>query len=121
MKVYDDKLSEHGPQRRKEGARLLHCCCICNSVAVWGATWSVYCSEKDLDDGAPVPKFCSERCREIGGPKASNVTEEMKRAAKAAEWREPIAAFRDATDREKFRHAVDQQRHRRPLTPGAGT
>lgn len=110
MKVVDNERSERGQQRRRNDAgSLLHCCCICGHLDVWGDGWSTYCSEKDLDDGVPIPKFCSSICRDKGGPKASNVTPAMKEAAREAEWREPIAIYREATEAEKYRAACDAQ------------
>jgi len=111
VKVHDWIKSERGPQRRRgAGNRLLHCCCICGTVSLWGKGWSVYCSIRELDDGVPVPKFCSRKCAAKGGPNASNVTAEMRQAAYDAEWREPRAVYRDATDIEKYRAAAAKQR-----------
>lgn len=111
MKIADSERSERGQQRRKDaGGRLLHCCCICGRLAAWGDGWSCYCSERDLDDEVAIPKFCSEACRQRGGTDAALVTEEMKRAAKAAEWREPKLAYREATAAEKYSAAVMRQR-----------
>jgi len=105
--------SERGPQRRKTASgRLLHCCCICESLAPWGDSWSTYCSVKELDDGAPIPKFCSAACRRKGGRNAENVTDAMKAKAKEAEWREPTVVYREATDREKYWDAARAQRSR---------
>lgn len=115
MMVIDTERSEIGRQRRKDTTgRFLHACCICGNVSTWSDGWSAYCSEADIDESAPIPKFCSVACRKKGGPRASLVTEEMKLAAKQAEWREPKAVYRQANDREKFRSAVDQQRRSRP-------
>lgn len=106
LQVVDWDKSERGPQRRKTAqGRLLHCCCICGRIDTWGDGWSTYCSEGDIDDGVPVPKFCSEDCRSKGGRGASNVTPAMKQAAKDSERREPALAYRDATEREKYNHA----------------
>lgn len=114
MKVreIDSEKSERGPQRRKAGSRLLHCCCICNTVAPWGDAWSTYCSEADIDDCVAIPKFCSRFCREKGGPKADNVTDAMKEAARALEWREPITVYRERemSEREKWQEAVRRQK-----------
>jgi len=81
---------ELGPQRRKtiEG-RLLHCCCVCLKLEVWGRNWSTFCSVRELDDEVPIPKFCSSVCREEGGDRCINITDDMKRAAKDKEWRDP--------------------------------
>jgi hypothetical protein len=79
--------ARHGGQRRRTcGGRLLHRCCICGQLDVWGENWSAYYSIKELDDGVPIPKFCSHECRQAGGPAARNVTEKMKQMAKNAEW-----------------------------------
>lgn len=121
-KVVETAASEVGPQRRKTAdGYLLHCCCICGTVAPWGQGWSTYCSYKDIDDAAAIPKFCSEACRTKGGPKSANVTDEMKRNAKAAEWRPPAVVFRDATDKEKYFDALSQQSKRtHPPLDGGG-
>lgn len=118
MLVVDWERSEHGSQRRKTaGGRLLHCCCICGVLAPWGDDWSTYCSVKDLDDCAPIPKFCSTDCRARGGSAAVNVTDEMKQKAKDSEWRSPEAAYRGATGREKYNAAASEQRRERRPTP----
>lgn len=115
IREIDESKSERGPQRRKTGSRLLHCCCICHTVAPWGDGWSTYCSEADIDDGVAIPKFCSRLCKEKGGPEARNVTEAMKQAARDLEWREPRIVYRDRemTDREKWQEAVRRQKSRR--------
>jgi hypothetical protein len=113
MLVIDSERSEYGPQRRKDASgRRLHCCCICGRLDRWGDGWSCYCSIKDLEDGVPIPKFCSLKCRNRGGPDAANVTEEMKRVAKAAEWREPKIAYREASDIQKYTAAAAEQQRR---------
>lgn len=112
IREIDEAKSERGPQRRKMGSRLLHCCCICKTVAPWGDGWSTYCSDADIDDGLAIPKFCSRFCAEKGGPEATNVTQEMKDLARAMEWREPRIVYRERemTDREKWQEAVRRQR-----------
>lgn len=114
VREIDEAKSERGPQRRKAGNSLLHCCCICHTVAPWGDGWSTYCSEADIDDCVAIPKFCSRVCREKGGPQARNVTETMKEAARALEWREPRIVYRERemTDREKWQEAVRRQKLR---------
>jgi len=111
MLVPDRKNSEVGRQRRKTASgRLLHCCCICGTLDTWKSTWEYYGSYKDEEDGVALPKFCSKACRNTGGPDASLVTTEMKETARNAEWREPDTTYREATDKEKFRFAVDKQK-----------
>lgn len=113
MQVVDDVASEHGPQRRKtSGGRLLHCCCICGVVALWTDGWSTYCSMREIEDEVPIPKFCSEPCRQRGGIAAREVTAEMKQRAKDAEWRAPTVKYREATGKEKYRDAMHHQRKR---------
>lgn len=81
---------EIGPQRRTAlGGRPLHACCICNNVELWRATWSHHSSIKDMDDCAPLAKFCSSACARKAGPNCENVTEAMKRAARDLEFRPP--------------------------------
>ena len=41
-----------------------HRCTICGRDGFWGPTWSWYGSYKQLDDGAPVVKICSDACGE---------------------------------------------------------
>jgi hypothetical protein len=113
MKVVDYDKSERGRQRRKaDDGRLLHCCCICLKVAVWGPFWSWYGSIKEAEDGITTAKFCSAECAAKAGPRSCNVTAEMKRAARDAEWRPPTVVWREATDREKYREAMARQRPR---------
>ena len=110
VKVVDFAKSERGPQRRRSGDnRALHCCCICGVLGVWGEGWTVFCSDRELDEGVAVPKFCSTRCKNKGGLDARNVTPEMRETAKNAEWREPRLAYRDATDQERYRAALNRQ------------
>jgi hypothetical protein len=117
--VIDMNRSEVGPQRRKaDSGRLLHCCCICGRLDTWGEGWSYYGSYRELEDGIPVPKFCSPACQVQGGPNAGNVTQEMKLAAQAAEWREPTIRYREATTAEKYSDALRDQRARQALTAG---
>jgi hypothetical protein len=80
---------------------------------MWGDNWTTYCSEKNIDDSLPIPKFCSRKCRKQGGPAARLITEEMKQRARDAEWREPETAYREATGREKYDAAAYQQRKER--------
>lgn len=115
MLVVDLEKSEYGRQRRRSmSGRLIHCCCICGTTDVWSRNWSVWCSIKELDDEAPVSKFCSAACRDKGGPNARNITEEMKRKAKDAEWREPKIVYREANEREKYRAAISAQQKQKP-------
>jgi hypothetical protein len=115
MKVIDSKRSEYGPQRRKtHSGRLLHCCCICGRVDTWGETWACYSSLKEEDDGEPIPKFCSAKCRQQGGEKAERVTAEMTATAQAAEFREPTIVYREATDHEKYAEARHRQQRPHP-------
>lgn len=111
--VVDSEKSEISPQRRRDAnKRLLHCCCICGAVDRWRDSWTTYCSEADIDDSVPIPKFCSDDCRARGGPKACNVTDAMKKVARDAEWREPKIVYREQTDREKYNDAAYRQRPR---------
>jgi hypothetical protein len=114
--VIDYDKSEKGPQRRKTATgRLLHCCCICGKLDVWGGSWSTYCSESDIDDGVAIPKFCSAACKSQGGPHAANVTEAVKETSREAEKRSPETAYREQTPQEKYRSAVDAQQSRGAL------
>lgn len=128
MLVIDHERSEHGPQRRKSGnGRLLHCCCVCGRLDTWGDSWSSSYSYKDLEDSIPIPKFCSATCRDKGGADAQDITDEMKKIAKDAEWREPETAYREATSIEKYRDAAHHQKKKRERSnsftrpKGAGT
>ena len=115
IREIDAGKSERGPQRRKMGFSLLHCCCICRTVAPWQNGWSTYCSEADIDDSVATPKFCSRLCAEKGGSEARAVTKEMREAARAMEWREARIVYRERemTEREKWQEAVRRQRQRR--------
>ena len=113
MLIVDCKKSEIGQQRKRAGSSLLHCCCICGILDVWGDSWCGFYSLKQLDDGNAIPKFCSPKCAKKAGKRAENVTEEMLARASAAEWREPMLVYRDATEREKYNKAVTRQKDRR--------
>lgn len=39
-----------------------HECSSCGKLEPWSASWSWYGSYRDIDDGAPVLKFCSTAC-----------------------------------------------------------
>lgn len=111
LHVIDWEKTERGPQRRKtKDGRLLHCCCICGRIEPWNAAWTTYCSMKELDEVAPIPKFCGIDCQDRGGPDAVNVSDEMKRKAKDTEWREPEVVYREATSHEKYNAAAAAQR-----------
>ena len=110
MKVVDWERTERGSQRKRENGKLLHCCCICGRLETWGDSWTAYYSMRELDDAVPIPKFCSEKCEKPGGIAAANVTQEMKRKAKNAEWRDPIVFYREATSREKYDAALRTQK-----------
>lgn len=111
MQVVDHERSEVSPQRRRTNdGRLLHCCCICGHLNVWSSGWSTYCSERQIDEGDLIPKFCSDNCRVAGGVAARKVTREMMRRARDAEWREPNIVYREATDSEKYADARERQR-----------
>lgn len=120
MRVVDYERSEHGPQRRKTAGRfprLLHCCCICGKVEPWGSGWTTFCSIRELDDEVPIPKFCSTKCRNKGGVDAQNVTSEMKKKAKDAEWRDPKIIYREASEKEKYAEASYRQQSLRAGIP----
>ena len=115
MKVMDLDRSERGPQRRRTSdGRLLHCCCICGTLAPWSNSWVGFYSWQEVDDGKPLAKFCLTECRQNGGINAANVTESMKHRARAAELREPEIVWREPTEAEKYQQAVRRQR---PKTP----
>jgi hypothetical protein len=38
-------------------------CNGCGATGPWSEAWSWYGSLKDLDDGEPIPTFCSDACR----------------------------------------------------------
>lgn len=45
-----------------EPARL-HICSVCQTRGPWTESWGWYGSWKDIDEGRPVKKFCSDECR----------------------------------------------------------
>ena len=51
-----------------------HTCTVCRVVGPWGPSWQWYGSYRDLDEGRPVAKICSDACRRSlrgkGGAKA---------------------------------------------------
>lgn len=114
--VVDYKNSEVGEQRRRDRhGRLLHSCCICGKLDRWGKSWSFYGSLKDEDDCVALPKFCSKACQSKGGARAELVTDDMKKRARDAEWRGPKLAYREATQAERYRMAVERQRLPTPV------
>lgn len=44
--------------------RQTHTCSVCGRRAQWGSSWTWWGSWRDLDDGKPVYKFCSDACRQ---------------------------------------------------------
>jgi hypothetical protein len=113
MKVIDIDRSEHGPQRRKDArGRHLHSCCVCGHLSHWTESWSWYGSFKDLVDSEALAKFCSPSCADTAGADCDLITNEMRERARNAEWREPKLAYREATDREKYRNAKADQKRR---------
>ena len=46
---------------------VLHKCTVCGIKDVWGAGWSWYGSWKLLEDGKPITRCCSEKCRQLAG------------------------------------------------------
>lgn len=51
-----------------------HTCSVCRKMGKWTASWSWYGSYKDLDDGKPIIKVCSEKCRKAAGIIGAGVT-----------------------------------------------
>lgn len=85
-------MEEIGPQRRvATDGRLLHCCCMCGKLDTWGETWCHYSSIKQVDDGEPIPKFCSDKCKQRGGTNAGRVSAAMRQAARDKEFRPPLS------------------------------
>lgn len=71
---------------------------------------SFYGSLRDEDEMRPLAKFCSPTCQKGGGPKASNVTDRMKAAARAKELRPPKPGY----SRRTYLDALsNQQRQKR--------
>ena len=52
-----------GNRRRTRTGQLLHCCAVCDKLAPWDYNWSWYGSYKEMEDGTPVQKFCSDKCK----------------------------------------------------------
>jgi len=46
---------------------MIHQCSICGVNQEWNDNWSWYGSIKDMENGLPIVKTCSEECREIAG------------------------------------------------------
>ena len=110
MQIMDLAASEFGDQRRKQGNKLLHSCCICGKLDVWGKTWEAYYSIKDMDDCAAIPKFCSVACSMQSGPECRDVTQKMIDDAYAREFRPPNIVYRDMTEKEKYQAALQKQK-----------
>ena len=68
-------------ERRRDirTGRALHCCCVCGHLGPWNSEWSWYGSYREVDDGEPVQKFCSDAC------KANQLAVTVEMAAEARE------------------------------------
>lgn len=72
-----------GVRRKDRRGRPLHACCVCDQLEPWKKGWRWYGSEREIDDGTPVMKFC---------PKHTDtklhlaVTVEMAEEARAREY-----------------------------------
>jgi hypothetical protein len=44
----------------------LHTCSACQKVAPWDEYWAWHGSYAEVEDGKPVPKFCSDPCFAAG-------------------------------------------------------
>lgn len=53
-------------RRHRVTKRPLHACGTCGFLDVWGKDWRWYGSYRDIDDGEPVAKFCSDACQKRG-------------------------------------------------------
>ena len=51
------------PRRQTTDGLLLHCCVVCGILERWSDSWIWYGSYQEEDDGVPVQKFCSEKCK----------------------------------------------------------
>lgn len=71
-----------GPRRRTPTGKALHCCVVCNKLSPWGDKWAWYGSLKEEDDGTPIQKFCSNKCKK----NQSAVTLEMCAEAREKEY-----------------------------------
>lgn len=56
-------------------AKRMHTCCVCGKTSEWNLSWSWFGSEKELEDGKPVFKVCSDRCKRNAGENCENVKE----------------------------------------------
>ena len=43
----------------------LHTCSVCGTRDRWSKSWSWHGSVEEMDDDAPVLKFCSDKCRSV--------------------------------------------------------
>lgn len=44
--------------------RVSHTCSICGKIEPWSESWSWFGSYKELEDGKPILKFCSDVCKQ---------------------------------------------------------
>lgn len=78
-----------GPPEQPTGR--VHTCSTCRTVSVWTDGWSWFGSYKEIDDGKPVLKFCSNACAdqmpEVAAARAQAAAEARgdKNAAEMAE------------------------------------
>lgn len=44
--------------------KTIHRCSVCGTEGHWSKDWSWFGSIRDIEDGNPVEKFCSDDCKE---------------------------------------------------------
>ncbi len=49
---------------KPEDGRRLHTCSMCGRTDTWGDTWEWYGSMREWDDGKPLIKVCSVKCKQ---------------------------------------------------------
>lgn len=101
-------------RRRALDGRMLHACCVCRVVAPWSEGWSSFCSMREIDEGLPIAKFCSEACAESAGPKCERITEKMKEEARDLEYISAVPLSTDRPPTRTYDDAVREQREDRP-------
>ncbi len=85
-----------------------HTCSTCGKVDAWLDGWCWYGSYNDLDEGNPVPKYCSTECRPAR-------TE--KRRARGDDWRQHPDTNRHEPREERFERWREIDQAKRDANP----
>jgi hypothetical protein len=57
---------------------MTHECSVCHTTDAWCGSWQWFGSYKDLDDGLPVVRTCSDKCRAQIAGKESEILAQLQ-------------------------------------------